>query len=101
MGDINVRRPVASQFERAVDCGLIVHKSTFMADEKDPLVLSNYIFELLEVNPGVAGFSIQLHPEDVDAVVESVTAHAEKGAGTKTTLYVGHEEEEEVDEEVE
>ena len=62
-----------------------------MADKRDPLVLSNYIFELLEVNPGVAGFLIQLHHEDVDAVVESVTAHAEKGAGTKTTLYVGQE----------
>ena len=71
-----------------------------MADKKDPLVLSNYIFELLEVNPGVAGFLIQLHPEDVDAVLESVTAHAEKGAGTKTNLYVGQEEEEEVEEEV-
>ena len=34
-------------------------------------------------------------------MLESVTAHAEKGAGTKTTLYVGHEEEEEVEEEVE
>ena len=33
-------------------------------------------------------------------VLESVTAHAEKGAGTKTTLYVGEEEEEEVEEEV-
>ena len=96
MGDvINVRRPVASRFEHGVDFGLIVHKSPFMADEKDPLVLSNYIFELLEVNPGVAGFLIQLHPEDVNAVVESVTAHAEKGAGTKTTLHVGQEEEEE------
>ena len=52
-------------------------------------VLSNYIFELLEVNRGVAGFSIQLHPEDVDAVLQSVTAHAEKVAGMKTTLYVG------------
>ena len=101
MGDINVRRPVASRFERGVDFGLFVHKSPFMADKKDPLVLSNYIFELLEVNPAVAGFLIQLHPEDVDAVVESVTAHAEKGAGTKTTLYVGQEEEEEVEEEVE
>ena len=59
------------------------------------------MFELLEVNPGVAGFVIQLHPEDVDAVVKSVTAHAEKGAGTKTTLYVGQEEEEEVEGEVE
>ena len=75
MGDINVRRPVASRFEHGVDFGLIVHKSPFMA-EKDHLVLSNYIFELLEVNPGVAGFLIQLHLEDVDAVVESVTAHA-------------------------
>ena len=34
-------------------------------------------------------------------MVESVTAHAEKGAGTKMTLYVGREEEEEVEEEVE
>ena len=66
-----------------------MHKPRFMADEKDPLVLSNYIFELLEVNPGAAGFLIQLHSEDVDAMVESVTAHAEKGAGTKTTLHVG------------
>ena len=92
---------MASRFEHGVDFLLIVHKSPFMADENDPLVLSNYIFELLEVNPGVAGFLIQLHPEDVDVVVESVTAHAEKGAGTKTTLYVGEEEEEEVGEEVE
>ena len=89
MGDANVRRPVATRFEHGVDFGLIVHKSPFMADKRDPLVLSNYIFELLEVNPGVAGFLIQLHPEDVDAVLESGTAHAEKGAGTKTTLYVG------------
>ena len=44
---------------------------------------------------------IQLHSEDVEAVVESVTAHAEKGAWTKTTLYVGHEEEEDVEEEAE
>ena len=101
MGDINVRRPVAGRFEHGVDFGLIVHKSPFMADEKDRLVLNNYIFEFLEVNPGVAGFLIQLHPEDVDAVVESVTAHADKGAGTKTTLYVSQEEEEEVEEEVE
>ena len=99
MGDVNTRRPVASRFEHGVDFGLIVHKSPFMADEKDPLVLSNYIFELLEVNPGVAGFLIHLHLEDVEAVVESVTAHAEKGAGTKTTLYVGREEVEEVEEE--
>ena len=101
MGDVNVRHPVASRCEHGVDLGLIVHKSPFRADEKDPLVLSNYIFELPEVNPGVAGFLIQLHSEDVDAVVESVTADAEKGAGTKTTLYVGQEEEEEVEEEVE
>ena len=96
MGDANVRRPVnvATCFEPGVDFGLLVHKSPFMADKREPLVLSNYIFELLEVNPGVAGFLIQLHPEDVDAVLESVTAHAEKGAGTKTTLYVGQEEEE-------
>ena len=98
MGDTTVRHPVASHFENGVDFGLIIHKSPFMADEKDPLLLSNYIFELLEVNPGVAGVLIHLHSEDVDAVVESVTAHAEKGAGTKTTLYVGQEEEEEVEE---
>ena len=60
---------MASHFEKGVDFGLIVHKSPFMADEKDPLVLSNHTFELLEVNPGVAGFLIQLHPDDVDAVV--------------------------------
>ena len=101
MGDANVRRPVATRFEHGVDFGLLVHKSPFMADKRDPLVLSNYIFELLEVNSGVAGFLIELHPEDVDAVLESVTAHAEKGAGTKTTLYVGQEEEEEVEEEAE
>ena len=73
---------MATRFEHGVDFGLLVHKSPFMADKRDPLVLSNYIFELLQVNPGVAGFLIQLHPEDVDAVVESVTAHAEKGPGT-------------------
>ena len=101
MGDTTVRRPVASRFEKGVDFGLIVHKSPFTADAKDPLVLSNYIFGLLEVNPRVVGFLIQLHPDAVDAVVESVTAHAEKGAGTKTTLFVGHEEDEEVEEEVE
>ena len=101
MGDANVRRPVATRFEHGVDFGLLVHKSPFMADKRDPLVLSNYIFEVLEVNPGVAGFLIQLHTEDVDAVVESVTAHAEKGAAPKTTLYVGQEEEEEEVEEEE
>ena len=101
MGDGNVRRPVATRFEHFLDFGLLVHKSPFMAEKRDPLVLSNYILELLEVNPGVARFLIQLHLEDVDAVLESVTAHAEKGAGTKTTLYVGHEEAEEEEEEVE
>ena len=101
MGDANVRRPVVTRFEHGMDFGLLVHKSPFMADKRDPLVLSNYIFELLEVNPAVAGFLIQLHTEDVDAVVESVTAHAEEGAGTKTTLYVGQEEEEEEVEEEE
>ena len=34
-------------------------------------------------------------------VVESITAHAEKGAGTKTTLYVGQEEEDDVEKEAE
>ena len=70
-----------------------------MVEEKDPLVLSNYIFELLEVHLGVTGFFMQLHPEDVEVVVESVTTHAEKDAGTKTTLYVGQKEEVEVEEE--
>ena len=51
MGDANVRRPVATRFEHGVHFGLLVHKSPFMADKRDPLVLSNYIFELLEVNP--------------------------------------------------
>ena len=69
MGDANVRRPVATRFEHGVDFGLLVHKSPFMADQRDPLVLSNYIFELLQVNPGVAGFLIQVHPKDVDAVL--------------------------------
>ena len=101
MGDTQLRRPVASPFEKGVDFGLIIHCCPFMADDTDPLVLSNYIFELLEVNLGVAGLLIQLHSEDVQAVVESVTAHAEKGAGTKKTLYVGQEEEEDVEEEVE
>ena len=101
MGDADVRPPVATRFDHCVDLLLLVHKSPFMADKRDPLVLSNYILELLEVNPGVAGFLIQLHPEDVDAVLESLTAHAEKGAGTKTTLYVGQEEAEEEEEEVE
>ena len=46
---------MASHFEKGVTFGLIIHKSLhkslghFMADEKDPLVLSNYIFELLKV----------------------------------------------------
>ena len=105
MGFTQVRRPVASPFEKAVDFGLIIHCSPFMVDDidKDPLVLSNYIFEMLEANPGVAGFLIHVHPENKEAVVESVTAHAETGAGTKTTLYVGWDEEdvEEEGEEVE
>ena len=54
MCDTTVRCPVARHFEKGVNLGLIVHKSPFMADEKDPLVLSNYIFDLLEVNLGVA-----------------------------------------------
>ena len=83
------------------DALAVFTKSPFIADKRDPLVLSNYIFGLVEVNPGVAGFLIQLHPEDADAVLESLSAHAEKGAGTKTTLYVGQEEEEEVEKEVE
>ena len=56
MGDTQVRRPVASHFDKVVDFGLIIHHTPFMVEEKDPLVLSNCIFELLEVNPGVAGF---------------------------------------------
>ena len=44
---------------------------------------------------------MQLHPEDVDAVVESVTTHVEEGAGMKTTLFLGQGEEEEVEEDVE
>ena len=46
MGDTTVRRLVASHFEKGVDFGLIIHKSPFMADKKEPLVLSNYIFGL-------------------------------------------------------
>ena len=105
MGDTQVGRPVASPFEKAVDFGLIIHHSPFMVDnlDKDALVLSNYIFEMLEANPWVAGFFIHFHPENKEAVVESVTAHAETGAGTKMTLYVGRDEEdvEEEGEEVE
>ena len=52
MGDTQVRHLVASPFEKAVDFGPIIHRSPFMADDKDPLVLSNYIFELLEVKVG-------------------------------------------------
>ena len=37
----------------------------------------------------------------MEAVVESVTAHAEKAAGTKTTPYVGHAEEDDVEEQAE
>ena len=58
MGGTSVRRHVASRLEKGVDFGLIVHKSPFMAEDKDPLVLKNYIFEFLEVNPEVAGFLI-------------------------------------------
>ena len=101
MGDTQVRRRVASPFDKGVDLGLIIRCSPFMVDDKDPLVLSNYIFELLEVNPGVARFQIQLYLEDVEEVVEAVTAHAKKGAGAKTTCYVGQEEEENVEEEAE
>ena len=101
MGDTQVRLPKASHFEKGVDFGLIIHKSPFMVDDKDPLVLSNYILGLLEVNQGVAGFLIQVHVEDVEAVVESINTHAEKGAGRKMTLYVGQEEVEEVEEVVE
>ena len=60
---------MASHFKKGVDFGLIIPKSPFMADEKDPPVLSNYIFELLEVNVGATGFLIQLHSDDVSAVV--------------------------------
>ena len=99
ISDTQVRRIVASHFDKGVNFGLIIHHSPFMVEDNDPLVLRNYIFELLEVNPGVARFLMQLHLEDMEAGVESVTAHADKGAVTKTTLYVGHEEEEEVEEE--
>ena len=49
-------RPVASHFDKGVDFGLIIHRSHFMVQEKDPSVLSKYM--LLEVNPGVARFLI-------------------------------------------
>ena len=39
--------------------------------------------------------------EDVEALLQSVAAHAQKGAGTKTTIYVGQEDEEDVEEEAE
>ena len=56
MGETQVRRLVASDFQKGVDFGLIIHKSPFMADDKHPLVLSNYIFELPEVNPRLLDF---------------------------------------------
>ena len=83
MGDTQVRRPMAGHFEKIVDFGLIIHCSPFMAYDKDPLFLSNHIFQLLEVNSGVARFLIQLHPENVQAVVESVTAHGENMPGRR------------------
>ena len=98
MGDTQVRRPVVNRFEKGMDFGLIIHTSPFMADSRDPRVPSNYIFELLEVNPGVAGFSIQLHAEDVEGVVESFTALAEQGAGAQEEVEDAEEEMEEVEE---
>ena len=56
MGDTSVRRPVASHFEKRVDFQLTIHKSPLMVEHKDPLVLSNYIFGLLEVSIEVARF---------------------------------------------
>ena len=52
MRDTQVRRPVASHFEKGVDFGLIIHCSPFIVEDTDPLVLSNYVFEL-EVNSWV------------------------------------------------
>ena len=49
------------------------------------MVLSTIIFQFLDVHSGVCGFLIQLHPQHVDSVVESVTAHAEKGAEYKNS----------------
>ena len=58
MGVNRVRRPLASKFDKGVDFELIIHKSPFMVEDNDPLVLSNHIFELLHVNPRVARFFI-------------------------------------------
>ena len=101
LGDTSVSRLIASIFEKSVDFGLIIHKSTFMAEDKDPVLQSNYIFELWEANPGVARCLLHLHPEGVEVVVESITAHAEKDASKKTALYVGQEEEDDDEEEEE
>ena len=53
MDDTPVCRPVVSHFGKGVDFGLIIHKFPFMADDKDPLVLRNCIFELLQPKRGV------------------------------------------------
>ena len=42
---------------------------------------------------------IQLHPDNVEVVAESVTFHTEHGAGTKKNLHVGQKEEEDKGEE--
>ena len=57
MGDNQVRSPIASHFTECVDLGGIIHGSP-LSLVTGPLVLSHYIFELLEVNPGVVGFLI-------------------------------------------
>ena len=40
---------MVSHLDKGVDFGLIIHKSRFMVEHKDPFVLRNYIFELSEV----------------------------------------------------
>ena len=74
MGDSQVRCPVANHFDPLHGLRERLHGS---------------IFQLLQVNLGDAGFLIYLHLEEVEAVMESVTARTKKGAGRKTTLYVG------------
>ena len=66
-----------------MDFGLTIHKSALLTEDKARMLLSNYIFELWEVNPGDARFRIHVHPEGMEVLVEHVTAQAGKGAGTK------------------
>ena len=70
---------------------------SLIGTSKDPLVSSNYII-VGGKSSGCRVFRQRLS-DDVVLVVKSITAHAEKGARTKTTLYVGQEKEDDEGEE--